>query len=76
MGSMRNPTLHVLGAWFSAKYGSAGLDSLILESFSNPNEFMIPHRDLCFHYLMLRVLKPGISNSSLEIDLKDKQRKT
>lgn len=69
-------TTHVLGAWFRAKHGRAALDSLILERFSNPNEFMIPHRDPCFHYLMLRALKLGISNSPLEIDLKDKQRKT
>lgn len=72
---MRNHTLHISGTWFRGEHGSAGLDSLILESFSNPNEFMILHRDPCFHYLMLRAMKPGISNSPSEIDLKDKQRK-
>lgn len=73
---MRNHTLYILGTCFRGEHGSAGLDSLISESLSNLNEFRFLHRDPCFHYLMLRVLKPGISNSPLEIDLKDKRRKT
>lgn len=65
-GFHQKPHMHVLGAWFRGEHGSAGLDSLILESFSNSNQFMILQRDLCFHYLMVRELKPGISNSPLE----------
>lgn len=65
-GFHQKPPMHVLGAWFRGEHDSAALDSVILESFSNPNQFMILQRDLCFHYLMVRELKPGISNSPLE----------